>query len=116
VKTSEMIIAFAGDFIETGESMEQRQSRLNAACTAWNIANLPKHQRRKALQRYLQSYRAENPGVQDADFLRKDMEQLIKEKTRRFGQVKKPIVHAEIREDGERYSIFAVSMRTAEGR
>jgi hypothetical protein len=111
-----MIIAFAGDFIETGESMEQRQSRLNAACTAWNIANLPKHQRRKALQRYLQSYRAENPGVQNADFLRKDMEQLIKEKTRRFGQVKKPIVHAEIREDGERYSIFAVSMRTAEGR
>jgi hypothetical protein len=111
-----MIIALAGGFIETGDSMQQRQSRLNAACTAWNIANLPKHQRRKALQRYLQSYRAENPGVQDADFLRKDMEQLIKEKTKRFGQVKKPIVHAEIREDGERYSIFAVSMRTAEGR
>jgi hypothetical protein len=111
-----MIIAFAGDFIETGESMEQRQSRLNAACTAWNIANLPKHQRRKALQSYLQSYRAENPGVQDATFLRNDMEQLIKEKTRRFGQVKKPIVHAEIREDGERYSIFAVSMRPPEGR
>ena len=116
MKTSEMIIAFAGDFIETGESMEQRQSRLNAACTAWNIANLPKHQRRKALQSYLQSYRAENPGVQDADFLRNDMERLIKEKTKRFGQVKKPIVHAEIREDGERYSIFAVSMRPAEGR
>ena len=45
-----MIIEFAGDFIETGESMEQRQSHLNAACTAWNIANLPKYERRKALE------------------------------------------------------------------
>jgi len=72
VKTSEMIIEFAGDFIETGDSMEQRQSRLNAVCTAWNIANLPKHERRKALERYVQSYRDQNPGVQDSSFLRKD--------------------------------------------
>ena len=50
MKASEMIIAFAGDFIGTGDSMEQRQSRLNAVCTARNIANLPKHQRRRALQ------------------------------------------------------------------
>jgi len=76
----------------------------------------PKHQRRQALQHCLQRYRAENLGVHDADFLRNDMEQLIKAKTRRFGQVKKPIVHAEIREDGELYSIFAVSMRPPEGR
>ena len=116
MKTSEMIIAFAGDFIETGNSMEQRQSCLNAACTAWNIANLPKHQRRRALQRYLQRYREENQGVEDVVFLRKDMEQLIKQKTKKFGQVEKPIVHAEIREDGERYSIFAASLRTEEER
>ena len=116
MKTSEMIIAFAGDFIETGNSMEQRQSCLNAACTAWNIANLPKHQRRRALQRYLQRYREENQGVEDVVFLRKDMEQPIKQKTKKFGQVKKPIVHAEIREDGARYSIFAASLRTEEER
>ena len=47
-------------------------------------------------------------------FLRKDMEQLIKQKTKKFGQVEKPIVHAEIREDGARYSIFAASLRTGE--
>ena len=107
-----MIIEFAGDFIETGESMEQRQSLLNAACTAWNIANLPKYERRKALERYLQSYRAQNPGAQDASFLRKDMEHLIKQKNRLFPQVKKPIMRAEIRDDGDRFSIAAVSMRT----
>ena len=76
MKTSEMIIAFAGDFIETGDSMEQKQSCLNAACTAWNIANLPKHQRRRALQRYLQRYREENQGVEDVVFLRRDRERL----------------------------------------
>ena len=112
VKISEMIIEFAGDFIETGESMEQRQSLLNAACTAWNIANLPKYERRKALERYPESYRALNPGVRDTRFLREDMEHLIKQKNRMFPQVKKPIVDAEILEDGDSYSVFAVSMRT----
>ena len=112
MKISEIIIEFAGDFIETGKSMEQRHSLLNAACTAWNIANLPKYERRKALERYLQSIREQNPGVQDAKFLRKDMEHLIKQKNRLFPQVKKPIMHAEIRGEGDRFSIAAVSMRT----
>ncbi len=112
VKASEVIIEFAGDSIETGVSMEQRQSLLNAACTAWNIANLPTHERRKALERCLQSYRARNPGARDTSFLLKDMEHLINKKIRMFPQVKKPIVDAEIRDDGDRYSIAAVSMRT----
>ena len=107
-----MTLEFARDFIATGESMEQKQSRLNAACTAWNIANLPKYERHKALERYLQSYRAQNPGVQNANFLRKDMEHLIKQKNRLFPQVKKPIMHAEIRGEGDHFSISAVSMRT----
>ncbi len=96
--------------------MQQKQSRLNAACTAWNISNLPKYERRKALERYLQSYRAQNPGVQDSNFLRKDMEHLIKQKNRLFPQVKKPIMHAEIRGEGDHFSISAVSKRTESAR
>jgi hypothetical protein len=107
-----MIFEFARDFIAIGDSLEQKQSRLNAACTAWNIANLPKYERRKALERYLQSYRVENPGVQGSHLLRKDMEHLIKQKIRLFPQVKKPIMHAEIRGEGDRFSISAVSVRT----
>ena len=114
MKISEIIFKFAVDFIATGESMEQRQSLLNAVCTAWNIANLPKYERRTALERYLQSYRAENPGasVQDANFLRKDMDHLIKQKNRLFPQVKKPIMDAEIQQNGDSFSIAAVTMRT----
>ena len=107
-----MIFEFAQDFIATGESLEQKQSRLNAACTAWNIANLPKYERRKALERYLQSYKAQNPGAPHSSFLPKDMEHLIKQKNRLFPQVKKPIMHAEIRGEGDRFSISVVSMRT----
>ena len=58
----------------------------------------------------------EEPGVEDVVFLRKDMEQPIKQKIKKFGQVEKPIVHAEIRQDGARYSIFAASLRTEEER
>ena len=56
----------------------------------------------------------EDPGVEDAAFLRRDRERLVKQKINKFGQVKKPIVHAEIRQDGARYSIFAASFRTGE--
>jgi hypothetical protein len=107
-----MTLEFAWDFIAIRESMEQKQSRLNAACAAWSIANLPKHERRKALVGYLRSCRAQNPAMQDASFLRKDMEHLIKQINRLFSQIKKPIMHTEIRGDGDRFSISTVSMRT----
>lgn len=67
--------------------------------------NLPGQQRREALQRHPQSYREGSPEVEDHVFLRKDMEQLIEQTTRERGQVKKHILHAEIREDGERYLV-----------
>ena len=51
VKASEMIFEFARDLIATGESMELKQRRLNAAGTAWSIATLLKYDRRKALER-----------------------------------------------------------------
>jgi hypothetical protein len=50
--------------------------------------------------------------VQGSHLLRKDMEHLIKQKIQLFPQVKKPIMHAEIRGEGDRFSIFAVSVRT----
>ena len=41
-KISQSLWEFAGDFIRMGDTLEQRQSYLNAACSAWNIAcNMP---------------------------------------------------------------------------
>ena len=73
---------------------------------------MPKHEHRKGLERYLQSHKAQNPGAQDSSFLRKDMKHLIKQKNPLFPQVKKRILHAETRGEGDRFSISAVSLRT----
>jgi hypothetical protein len=54
--------------------------------------------------------------VQDYSFLRKDMKHLIKQKNRLFPQVKKPIMHAEIRGKGDRFGMAAVPMRTEQAR
>ena len=40
-KMSEVIWEFAGDVIRTGDSPEEKQSMLNAACSAWSIACKP---------------------------------------------------------------------------
>ena len=45
-------------------------------------------------------------------FLHKDMEHLINQENRLFPQVNKPIMQEEIRGEGNRFSISAVSMRT----
>ena len=35
-KMSEMISEMAAGFLGVGDTIEERQNRLNAACTAWN--------------------------------------------------------------------------------
>ena len=37
-KISQSLWEFAGDFIQIGDTLEDRQNRLNAAASAWNMA------------------------------------------------------------------------------
>ena len=37
-KISQCLLAFAREFIRMGGTPEDRQNRLNAACSAWNMA------------------------------------------------------------------------------
>jgi len=43
MKISQMLIDFASEFIAMADTLEQKQSHLNAACSAWNIAIMPIH-------------------------------------------------------------------------
>ena len=79
-----------------GKDLEQKQSYLNSACSAWNIANLPPEKRAPAVQRYLDQFRELNPHVQEIDDLKEDIELLISNKLRMFPDVKKEIIDAEI--------------------
>ena len=109
MKISKMIVDYASEYIAMGDTLEKKQSYLNAACTARNIAILPKHQRKKALEKYYESYRRHNPQQRDAANLKHDMQSLIRQKNEMFPDVKRMIANAEIRENDGKYSIAAAS-------
>ena len=53
---SEMVWEFAGDFIRMGDTLDERQSPLNAACSVWNIACNPPEVRENNLDNYVREY------------------------------------------------------------
>jgi len=110
-KVSEMVIAFAEDYIQLGETLVRKQNYLNAACAAWNIAVLPKTQRTFALENFLREYRVDNPNATDTEIesVRHDMELLIRKKLRQFPNVKRAIVKARITEGEEKDRITVIS-------
>ena len=112
-KVSEMIWSFAGEFIRFGDTLEERQNLLNAACSAWNMAcNLPEV-RDRSLDQYMKSYRSYNPHASDDEIsaIRSDMEKLIQNKLHLFPEVRKQIVGANITRVGDKDHIDVVSAR-----
>jgi hypothetical protein len=110
-----MVVLFAADYINMGETMEKRQSYLNSACTAWNIAILDERERPTRLEEYLSLYQRINPHVSDVENFKHDMELLIQEKLRLFPHVKKVIMSAEIKNvDGKQIVTVASTTLPAE--
>ena len=93
---SELIGEYASDYINMGETTEERQSYLNGACSAWNIAVLPEHLREEAVRRNIKEYKRINPGIDDADDFADDLRKLIHKKLQMFPGVKKVIIEASI--------------------
>ena len=96
VKMSQLIGEYASDYINMGETTEERQSYLNSACSAWNIAVLPERLREEALRRNIEEYKRINPGIDDADNLAHDLRKLMEKKLQMFPNVKKVIIDASI--------------------
>ena len=94
IKMSEIIAEYASDYINMGDTTEERQSFLNGACTAWNIANLPNHQHEKALHQTAEEYNKMNPEVDDVENYLHDMRLLVKNKLKMFPDIRKTIVDA----------------------
>ncbi len=111
-KMSTMIWEVAGDYIRMGKNIEQRQSLLNSASTAWNISLLKGKYREKAIQTYLDKCQELNPGHDDnyRNNLEENFRLLVKEKERLFPEVRKQIAHAEIRHISGKDNITVVSM------
>jgi len=112
IKMSAMIIEYASEYINLGDTLEEKQSYLNAACSAWNIAILKKEERQKALDDFIEQYKNVNPDADDTDTdnARHDIGLLIKEKIRLYPNVKKTIAGAEITNDKGKERIVVASI------
>lgn len=110
-KISEMVWQFAGDFIRMGDSLEDKQSLLNAACTAWNMACAPPEQRKCQTARYVREYLKFNPDADEdeIDGVRHNIEKLIEKKLQMFPAVLRPIVGARVTSIGDKDRIDVAS-------
>ena len=92
------------------ETPEQRQSQLNAACSAWNIACNPPAQG-KAMDQYMHEYERLNANADRAEIagVRSNMEKLIQKKLEMFAGDLRQIVGAELVPLGNKDRIEVVS-------
>ena len=93
---SELICEYASDYINMGENTEERQSYLNGACTAWNIASLDQKDREGAIQYTIEGFKRINPGADDVEDIEQNLRKLIQKKLEMFPDIKKIIVDAKI--------------------
>jgi len=110
-KMSEMIWEMAAGFLGLGDTMAERQNRLNAACSAWNMACCPPEVRQRQLEQYKEGYLRFNPATSPSDLanILKDMESLIERKLKLFPDDKRQIVSARVVRVGKDYRIEVAS-------
>ena len=110
-KMSEMISEMAAGFLGVGDTIGERQNRLNAACSAWNMACGSPEVRRRQLEQYKEGYRRFNPATSPGDLanILKDMELLIERKLKMFPDDKRQIVSARVVKVGNVYRIEVAS-------
>ena len=110
-KMSEMISEMAAGFLGVGATIGERQNRLNAACSAWNMACGSPEVRRQQLQQYIEGYRQLNPAASSDDLAKilKDMESLIERKLQLFPDDHRQIVSAKVAMVGTNYRIEVAS-------
>ena len=110
-KMSEMISEMAAGFLGVGDTIGERQNRLNAACSAWNMACCPPEVRQRQLEQYKEGYLRFNPATSPSDLAKilKDMESLIERKLKLFPDDKRQIVSARVVMVGNVYRIEVAS-------
>ncbi len=112
-KMSEMVLEYASDYLSIGETLKERQSLLNSACSAWNFSLLDTEEQGNAIQKYLKEYKKYNPNadaIQCNDVI-ENIQKLIDVKLKKFPNIKKSIVSAHIEDINGRDHVTVASMR-----
>ena len=110
-KMSEMISEMAAGFVWVGDTIDQRQNRLNAACSAWNMACASPEIRRHQLERYGEEYLRSSPSTSPKDLANvlRVMQSMIEQKLKMFPDDKRQIVSAQVVRVGKTYRIEVAS-------
>jgi hypothetical protein len=110
-KMSEMIVEMGAGFVGVGDTLGERQNRLNAACSAWNMACGSPEVRQRQLDQYAEGYLRFNPATSPDDLakIRKDMETLIERKLQMFPDDRRQIVGAKVVKIGTEFRIEIIS-------
>ena len=111
-KISAMVLKVAGDYINKGETTEERENYLCSACTAWNIACLPSLKRVAAIKQYIEQYQKINKADEaDCKAMKEDITLLIKQKNALYPYINVQIVDARIENINGRESVTVLSAR-----
>ena len=112
-KIAEMIAEMGKGFLGAGDTIEERQKRLNAACAAWNMACHAPDVRRQKLDQFMNEYLRASPATSPSDLadLRKDIESLIERKLLLFPEDQRQIIGGKIVTGGVGYRIEVVSAK-----
>ncbi len=110
-RMSEMISEMAVGFLAVGNTVGERENRLNATCTAWNMACASPKVRQRQLEQYGEGYLQCNPGTSPSDLANiiKDMELLIERKLELFPDDHRQIIDARVVKVGSEYRIEVAS-------
>ena len=110
-RMSEMISEMAVGFLAVGNTVGERENRLNATCTAWNMACASPKVRQRQLEQYGEGYPQYNPGTSPSDLANiiKDMELLIERKLELFPDDHRQIIDARVVKVGSEYRIEVAS-------
>lgn len=108
---SEIILDIGSKFIDEGDTLEEKHNRLNAVCSAWNMACAKPELREQQLEQYLTGFREHNPHHSEEELgdVRSDMEALIQRKLKMFPHDRRQIVDTRIVPFGEDYRIEIAS-------
>jgi hypothetical protein len=111
-KVSQMILDVAAQFIELGNSEEERQTHLDIACKAWNLSILPKSRRTKEYNNYLTEVRLKIKDKDVMKYFKEDLDGLIAAKIELYPNEKRPIISAKLENIGStQYNVTAAFAR-----
>jgi len=117
-KISEKISDMAAGFIGGGKTIDEKQNRLTAACSAWNLACASPEVRQRQLEQYGEGYMLFNPATSPTDLanILKTMESLIERKLKMFPDDHRQIISGTVVMVGNGFRIEVVAVTFPEKR